>query len=454
MRINTLHRMARVTAAVGVGTLLATCVAACNGGDDSGGDGVKTVVVWDRAGAEASSRQAFFTKWNAEQGAQRGIKVQYEPQATERYEEIVRLGFQTGRGPDIFHAPSSQVGAFVAAGWIQPLDGLVGDEVLKSAQKYLPETSELVWDGKPYAVPTTTFTVRMAINRGLFKQAGLNPDKPPTSFSEVEKAAAAITKASGGKAYGVGLPMAWVGFRQWTVDLPILSTDTNLAQNGLFNMSSGKFESQRYAPIVTHYRNLIAAKTAYPGAATLNTDPLTGAFAEGRVGMVLASGSIVGSLKKLGSKIDFGVGPIPVPDGMAQQQSPMNAGFPYAISAKAKDSEASAAVFEALVGPQMQEALAASGIPPLSLQAWDSPAAKANKSLQLYRPTDADRQWPKTPGTVISVEGQDATKTIQSLLLNPAADTDAELGKLSERYQSAYQAGLDTGEIDAKEFGG
>ncbi len=441
--------------AMGTVSLLAvSMLAACNNDDSGGGDGVRTVVVWDRAGAEATSRQAFFQKWNAEQGAQQGIKVQYEPQATEKYEEIVRLGFQTGRGPDIFHAPSSQVGAMVAAGWIQPLEGLVGDDVLKSAEKYLPDTSELVWDGKPYAVPTTTFTVRMAINRGLFKQAGLNPDKPPTTFHEVEQAAAAITRASGGKAYGVALPMAWVGFRQWIVDLPILATDTQLAQNGLFNMSGGTFESERYAPVVTHYRNLITSKTAYPGAATLNNDPMLGAFAEGKIGMVLASGSIVGSLKKLGSKIEFGVGPIPVPDGMTQQQSPMNAGFPYAISSKVKDTEAAAAVFEALVGPDMQESLAASGIPPLSMEAWDSQAAKANASLQQYRPTDKDKQWPKTPGTVISVEGQDATKTIQSLLLNPGTDAGAELRKLSERYQSAYQTGLDNGEVDAKEFGG
>jgi len=452
MKIN---KVVRASAVLLTGALLAAQTA-CAGDDDAGGGGseVRTVVVWDRAGAEATSRQAFFTKWNQEKGAELGVKVQYEPQATERYEEIVRLAFQTQRGPDIFHSPSSQVGAFVAAGWIQPLEGLVDENILKSAENYLPDTSELVWDGKPYAIPTTTFTVRLAINRTLFEQAGLDPDNPPKTFSEVEKAASAIKKASGGKAYGVALPMSWVGFRQWIVDLPILATDTNLAQNGLFNMESGKYESERYEPVVKHYQNLIAAGTAYPGAATLKNDAMLAAFGEGKIAMVLASGSIVGSLMQLGSKIEFGVGPIPVPDGMEPQQSPMNAGFPYAISSKPKNAEAAATVFEALVGPEMQEALAAGGIPPLSEQAWDSDVAKKNASLQLYRPQENDKQWPKTPGSVISVEGADATKVIQTLLVDRSADVGSALRQLSERYQKAYQTGIDNGEIDPKEFGG
>jgi multiple sugar transport system substrate-binding protein len=445
-----MKRRAAVAASIGlVGALLGAC------GDDEGGDGDgKTVVVWDRAGAEASTRQAFFEEWNKNEGAELGITVQYEPQATERYEEVVRLGFQTQRGPDIFHGPSSQMGGFVGAGWVQPLDGLVDDAVLADAERYLPETSELVWGGRPYAIPTTTFTVRLVINRTLFDEAGLDPDDPPTTFSEVEDAARAITESSGGEAYGVALPMGWVGFRQWTVDIPILSTDQSLAQNGLFNLATGEYQSERYEPIVEHYRALIAEGTAYPGAETLNIDTMLGAFADGKVGMVLSSGSIVGGLMGLGADIDLGAGPIPVPDGASQAQSPMNAGFPYSISSTTENPEAAATVFGVLVGPEMQQALAEGGIPPLSEDAWDSPVALENESLQLFRPQDNDQQWPKTPGSVISVEGENAETTIISLIMNPDADPAGELSDLAERYQNAYQAGVDSGEVDPAEFRG
>ena len=69
--------------------------------------------MWDRAGATANTRADFFKSWNADEGKKLGIRVKYLPQATEKYEEIVRLGFQTRRAPDIFHAPSAQMGAFV-----------------------------------------------------------------------------------------------------------------------------------------------------------------------------------------------------------------------------------------------------------------------------------------------------------------------------------------------------
>jgi multiple sugar transport system substrate-binding protein len=269
----------------------------------------------------------------------------------------------------------------------------------------------------------------------------------------VEEAARAITKAGGGEAYGVGLPMGWVGFQGWTLDLPILSAYGDLAQNGLFNTATGKFESEKYAASIEHFRTLLKDKTVYPGAETMDYDVFLSSFAEGKVGMVLTSGSIVGGLQQLDSKIDFGTGPIPVPDGTTQVRSPMNAGFPVAISSRTEEAEAAATVFEVLVGPEMQETLAKNGIPPLSEEAWDSPVAKKNASLQLFRPTDSDEQWPKNPGSVLSLEGKDAATTVIGLILEPESDVEPALVDLAARYQKAWETGVENGEIEPKEFG-
>jgi multiple sugar transport system substrate-binding protein len=445
-------KRSRYLVGVAAGAVLAL-LAGCGGDSGGTGDGgVKEVTVWDRAGAEANTRKAFFEKWNEDEGKKLGLHVKYEPQATEKYEELVRLGFQTKKAPDVFHSPSSQMGAFVAAGWVQPIDKLVSKDLLSQAAPYLKPSSELVWGGKPYGVPTTTFTIRLVINRTLFKDAGLDPDKPPATFSEMEAAAKAITESAKGKAYGVGLPTAWVGFRQWNVDIPLLAADQNLAQNGLFNRSTGSYESTKYEPVVKLYANLIKNGWAYPGASTLNNDTKIGAFAQGKIGMMLDSSSIAASLKQLGSTVDMGVGPIPVPDGQTLVRSPMNAGFPYAISSLTKDAEAAAKVFEVLVGPQMQEALAAGGTAPLSAAAWDSPAAKQNKAMQLFKPAPNDQQWPKNPGGVIEVTGQNADKTLAKLILSPSANPAAALADLQSRYQKAYDDAVKKKTIDEKEF--
>lgn len=426
--------------------------AACGGDSGASGDGeTTTIVVWDRAGAEANAKQAFFEKWNKDEGKRLGITVRYEPKATERYEEIVRLGFQTKRAPDVLHTPSSQLGGFVAAGWVQPLDELLDEDILKASEPYLQDTSELVWGGRPYAIPTTLHVVRLGINRDLFEQAGLDPDDPPTTFSEVEQAAAAITEKT--DAYGVAIPAGWVGFLAWTVDIPILATDENLTQDGLFNMATGKFEAERYAPVVEHFRTLIEEETAYPDSANLDHDTTLGAFADGKIAMLLTSGSIVGGLQQLGSDIDFGVGPIPVPDGERLVQSPMNAGFPYSISTMSEHPEEAAQVLAALAGPDLQQALAEGGVPPLSEVGWSSPAAKKNEWLQLFRPTELDRQWPKKPASMISVEGKDTTTTITEMILEPSTDVRSGLRQLSQRYQAAWDKGVEDGTIDPKEFG-
>lgn len=433
-------------------SLAAALIAGCGGGDDSS-EGGTVVTVWDRAGATANTRQAFFKRWNAEEGKERGIQVKYVPQATEKYEEIVRLGFQTRRAPDVFTAPSAQMGAFVSAGWVQPLDGLVDADVLATAAPHLRDGSELVWDGKPYGIPTTTFTNRLVYNKDLFRKAGLDPEAPPRTFSQVEDAARAITERGGG-AHGIALPVAWVGFRQWTVDIPLLAVDASLTQNGLFDRTSATFRSTDYAPVVEHFQRLIENKWAYPGAATLDFDTEMAAFADGKVGMMVTSSGAVGALQQLETDVDAGVGPIPVPDGRELVRSPMNAGFPFSISAMTEEREAAATVVEVLAGPEMQEALAADGNPPLSKTAWDSPAAADNELLQLFRPDSKDEQWPKAPGGVVPVEGETVDKAIAGLVLDPSKDPESALASMQERYQKAYNAAVESKKINPAEFTG
>lgn len=49
-------------------------------------------------------------------------------------------------------------------------------------------------DGQIYAVPTGLFSVGLAYNRKIFQQAGLDPDKPPTTWDEVRADAKTISE--------------------------------------------------------------------------------------------------------------------------------------------------------------------------------------------------------------------------------------------------------------------
>ena len=68
----------------------------------------------------------------------------------------------------------------------------------------MPTALAAVTAGKTlYGLPTVNYTQGLIINRVLFKQAGLNPDQPPTTWAEVEQDAKAITKLGHG-IYGYG----------------------------------------------------------------------------------------------------------------------------------------------------------------------------------------------------------------------------------------------------------
>lgn len=430
---------------------LALVLSAC-GGDAGGGD-VRTVVVWDRAGSQADTKKKYFEEWNKTEGAELGIKVNYEPQAADKYEEVVRVAFQTDRAPDIFHTPSSQMGGFVGAGWVQPLDGVVDEEVLNAAEPYLGDTSELVWDGKPYAIPTTLAVNRLVINTELFTKSGLDPKDPPATFSELVQASKKVAEYKKGQTYGMALRTAWVGFRQWDVDLMVMASNPELA-TGMFNRSTGKYEMNHYAEVVSTLRQLIADKSAYPGSATMDSDVAVSAFANGETAMMINSGFVVSGLRSLDSDIDISAAPLPVADGEELVRMPMNAGYPYGISSTAEDTEATATVLEALVSDEVQQVIGEANVPPVSPEVWESPELKQKKDLQMFRPTEVDEQWPKNPNSVVPVEGKNVDQTIVELVLEPDLAVDSTLQDLEDRYNAAYDEAVQNDIIDPKDFTG
>ncbi|GAB3855153.1 ABC transporter substrate-binding protein [Dactylosporangium cerinum] len=52
--------------------------------------------------------------------------------------------------------------------------------------------------GKVYGLPSANYSLGLIYNRSLFKQAGLDPDKPPTTWSDVREAAKKITALGNG----------------------------------------------------------------------------------------------------------------------------------------------------------------------------------------------------------------------------------------------------------------
>jgi ABC-type glycerol-3-phosphate transport system substrate-binding protein len=63
---------------------------------------------------------------------------------------------------------------------------------------YAPSIASIVTDasGKVYGIPTNGYTLGILYNRKMFQAAGLDPDKPPTSWADFRAYAKALTSAS------------------------------------------------------------------------------------------------------------------------------------------------------------------------------------------------------------------------------------------------------------------
>ena len=63
---------------------------------------------------------------------------------------------------------------------------------------YVPSISAIATDsaGKVYGIPTNGYTLGIYYNRKMFQAAGLDPDKPPTTWADFRAAAKALTTSS------------------------------------------------------------------------------------------------------------------------------------------------------------------------------------------------------------------------------------------------------------------
>jgi len=97
-----------------------------------------------------------------------------------------------GTLPDVFTIPFTDGKGLIAQHQIVNLDSRM--RALPYVDKFNPNVlvNGQDADGKIWAVPTQAYGMSLTYNRTLFKAAGLDPDKPPTTWDEVKAAAKTI----------------------------------------------------------------------------------------------------------------------------------------------------------------------------------------------------------------------------------------------------------------------
>jgi multiple sugar transport system substrate-binding protein len=233
-----------------------------------------------------------------------------------------------GTPPDIVDLGTSlEMGEWASRGALLPMASFISSSRLKLGV-YVPSALDaLTVDGQLYGLPFMDFDVGLLYNKVLFRQAGLNPDNPPTTTAQLQADAFKLTKQDkSGRITQLGfLPdypgqsngqvctledMGWVFGGGWYN--PKTRAVTADAPQNIAALNYEVSFYKKYGP--EHMANFESSAGAYLTA----NDP----FESGKLAMVYdgpwALQYIEANRPSLASSI--GVAPFPAPPGMSKQR--------------------------------------------------------------------------------------------------------------------------------------
>lgn len=133
-----------------------------------------------------------------------GIQVNYELIAEASYAEKMTLGLSTNNQQyDVVMVSQNTLGTVLDGGLVQPIEEYLNDDAItdKAWKEGLSDAmlSLVVRDDMRWAVPYNMGVSLLYYNKAMFKEAGLDPEAPPTTMQGILEAAEKINNPSAGK---------------------------------------------------------------------------------------------------------------------------------------------------------------------------------------------------------------------------------------------------------------
>ncbi|AMM23119.1 ABC transporter substrate-binding protein [Variovorax sp. PAMC 28711] len=175
--------------------------------------------------------------------------------------------------------------------------------------------------GKTWGIPFQRSTVVMYWNKEAFKEAGLDPNKPPTNWAELKEAATKLTKKdASGKVTQWGVQIPSSGFPYWLFQTLTTPNDAILAND---TGTQVKFDDPKVVEALQTWVDLGKAGIHPPGVVEWGTTPKD--FFEKKAAIIYTTTGNLTNIKA-NAKFDFGVGMIP---GNKRKGSPTGGGNFY-----------------------------------------------------------------------------------------------------------------------------
>ena len=239
------------------------------------------------------------------EAANPGIKVKHTHVPYDDFRVKIAAAIPAGQGPDVVQLFYGWLQDYLKAGLLQPLPASDFSAV-EIEREFFPIVQQMKVDGKYYAVPTAVRSLALFWNKALFKEAGLDPNRPPATLDELVDYASKLTKRSpNGDLLQEGLTIDMGGqdhhwlrevlIRQYG-GVPYSADKKSVA----YNTDAGVAATQWYIDLVSKQK---------VGQIGFLTDGVT-AFRSGKVGMTIDGSFRLGALDNQ-KGLDYGVAELP-----------------------------------------------------------------------------------------------------------------------------------------------
>ncbi|MFI1094804.1 ABC transporter substrate-binding protein [Streptomyces sp. NPDC020917] len=340
----------RLTAATVVAVLAAAGCGAGTGGGSVDPGSVKaedtgaTLKLWVRPGNE-SVTDAVVKAYNSSHKNQ--VEITHVP--ADQYMTKFAAAAQSGSLPDILATDVVYMPQVVRTGAVLDLTSLLAAD--GAAGHLSPAHTEASTEGgKVYGVPYVADTSLYLYNKTLFKQAGLDPDKPPTTWKGLIAAADAITALGhGNKGFYIS------GDAPSTLAYDFTPLIWAQRGNVVSSSESFQFDNAPTRNALTFLQTLYRHGDIPETAKTDTGDGFFSVFASGRIGIDFAGGNGVNTaaIDAKSKGFTFGLAPIPGPD--SGQIGTFSGGDVASIAASSKHVDQAWDFIDWLVSKQTQQ---------------------------------------------------------------------------------------------------
>jgi multiple sugar transport system substrate-binding protein len=294
--------------------LAATAVLAfatgCGGDDDSsdtaakqGADTGETITMWTRAATQTQSER-LVKAYNASHKNQ--VKLTVIP--TDNYQARIAAAAGGKNLPDVFASDVIYAPNYTSQGLYLDITDKI--DALPFADKLAPAHMRLgTFEDRKYTVPHTLDLSVLFWNKDLYKKAGLDPEKGPTTLKEMAEQATTIREKLGGKTYGTFFGGNCPGCFVFTFWPSVWAAGGDIMNE---DGTESTIDDPNMVETFKIYGDLVRNDVVEPSVKTEAGPTWTGLFPKGNIGVMPMPSTTLGLMPK---DMDIGVTPIPGPDG-------------------------------------------------------------------------------------------------------------------------------------------